>query len=253
MIIAIITILGALLWLMVETKWLTIKLPVYTLEPVINIPNMREITGALDASGILALAGIVGPFMLVTLDLIAAFTAPDYSIIRQSMSALALTSKGGIETIGFMMMGLMIEAFTAGLYLNIKRRRGFGFGTALLTFFGFGMLLVGTFKTNEVGAPPTFNGYVHTTAAFSVLGLFPIALALMLQSIKNDPRWHKLFRYTIVTGIIALVMAVPQPFLPEDFQFFGLYERIMVLNAIIWLGIFATRLLIISLRFRKTQ
>jgi hypothetical protein len=58
------------------------------------------------------------------------------SLVRQSMSSLVLTSVGWIETIGFMLMGLMIESFTAGLYLNIKRRRGFGFGIALLAFSG---------------------------------------------------------------------------------------------------------------------
>jgi hypothetical protein len=251
MIIAIIVILVALFWLMIETNWLTIRLPYYASETVIELPDIRKIYRMLDAYGILALAGIVGPIMLIILDLTASLTAPDYSPIQQSMSSLALTSSGWIETIGFMLMGLMIEAFTAGLYLNIKRKRGFGFGTVLLTIFGFGMLLVGTFKTKEVGAPATFSSNVHTIAAYSVLGLFPIALALMLSSIKNDPQWQKLFRYTIITGVIALILAVPQPFFPEEFLFFGLYERIMVLNAIIWLGIFAVRLLVLSARLRK--
>jgi len=57
-------------------------------------------------------------------------------LVRQSISSLALTSMGWIQTIGFMLIGLMIESFTAGLYLNINRRRGFGFGTALLAFSG---------------------------------------------------------------------------------------------------------------------
>jgi hypothetical protein len=253
LIITIITIFGALVWLMVETKWLTIRLPIYALEPVIKIPDMRMALRMIDTHGILALAGIIGPFILVVLDITASLTAPDYSPIRQSMSALALTSVGWVETIGFMLMGLMIEAFTAGLYLNIKRRRGFGFGTALLTFFGFGMLVVGTFKTNESGAPSTFNGIVHTIAADSVLGLFPIALALILPSIKNDPQWNKMFIYTIITAVIALLLAVCQPFFPDDFQFFGLYERILVLNALLWLGIFAGRLLVVSCQRCKTR
>jgi len=135
MIITIIVILGALLWLLMETNWLTIRLPTYAPEPVIELPNIRKVSLMLDAHGILALAGVIGPLILVTLDLIASFSVPKYSWFRQSMSSLALTSKGWIETIGFMLMGLMIESFTAGLYLNIKRRRGFGFGTALLVFF----------------------------------------------------------------------------------------------------------------------
>jgi len=57
----------------------------------------------------------------------------------------------------------------------------------------------------------------------------------------------------VITGVIALVMAVCQPFLPDDFRFFGLYERIMVLNAITWLGTFAVRLLVLSFQLRKPR
>ncbi len=253
MIIAIIVFLGALVWLLIETKWLTIRLPIYAAKPVVVFPNMWKVFRMLGIHGVLALAGIIGPLILVTMDLIGAFTALGYSPVRQTMSSLALTSKGWMATIGFMLMGLMIESFTAVLYLNIKRRRGFGFGTALLTFFGFGMLLVGTFKTKAVGAPSTFSSYVHTVAADSVLGLFPIALALVLPSIRNDQRWRKMFNYTVITCAIALLMVVCYPFLPKNFRFWGLYERIMVLNAITWLATFAGRLLILSFRFRKTR
>ena len=79
-----------------------------------------------------------------------------------------------------------------------------------------------------------------------MLGFFPTALAVMLPSIKNDWRWHRMFRYTVITGVIALLMAVCQPFLPSDFRFFGLYERIMVLNAITWRATFLVRLLVLS-------
>jgi hypothetical membrane protein len=251
MITAIIIILGAFLWLLMETNWLTIRLPTYKIDPLIDLPNLRKISWILNTHGILALAGIVGPLILVTMDLIAAFTQPKYSPIRQSISSLALTSMGWIQTIGFMLIGLMIESFTAGLYLNIKRRRGFGFGTTLLAFFGFGMLVLGTFHTRAVGAPATFSSRVHAVAADSVLGLFPVALTLMLTSIKNDKRWRRMFNYTVVTAIIAVALAACYPFLPKGFQFFGLYERLMVLNAITWLGTFAVRLLILSFRRRE--
>ena len=90
------------------------------------------ILGPLDIHGILALAGIAGPLVLIALDLTAAFAMPKYDVIRDTISSLALTSMGWIQTIGFLVIGLLIEIFTAGLFLNIKRRRGFGFGILLL-------------------------------------------------------------------------------------------------------------------------
>ena len=92
---------------------------------------------------------------------------------------------GRIQTIGFMLIGTMVESFTAGLYLNIKRRRGFGFGTALLAFLG---LASGTRHVPHQSSwsPGNVSSRVHAVAADCVLGLFPIALALMLTSTKNN-------------------------------------------------------------------
>jgi MFS family permease len=208
------------------------------------------ISGPLDIHGILALAGIVGPLVLVALDLTAAFAVPNYDIIRDTISSLALTSMGWIQTIGFLVIGLLIEIFTAGLFLNIKRQRGFGFGILLLALFGFGMLLIGAFRTDPVGVPATVNGRIHLVGAYGVLGLFPVAVALLLSSIRNDPRWHSMFYYSAVTGVIAFGLAVGHLFLPH-LSWFGLYERLTVANAIAWVEVSAVWLLLLSLQRRR--
>jgi hypothetical protein len=100
---------------------------------------LAHILGVLDAYGILALAGIVEPLVLVALDIAAAVSEPKYSLIRDSISVLGLTSLGWIQTIGFVVFGLLVEIFTAGLFLNIHRRHLFDLGIGLLTFFGFGL------------------------------------------------------------------------------------------------------------------
>ena len=205
----------------------------------------------LDAYGILALAGMVGPLVLVALDIAAAVSEPKYSLIRDSISALGLTSLGWIQTIGFVVFGLLVEIFTAGLFLNIRRRNLFDLGIGLLTFFGFGLALIGLFRTDPIGTLPTWSGRIHVWAAYSVLGLFPVALALLLSSIRNDPNWRGLFHYTIVTGILAFALAVGRLFLPQNISWFGLYERILVANVLIWLEIIGIRLLLLSISRRR--
>lgn len=206
--------------------------------------------GKLDIHGILAVAGIVGPLVLIALDLSAALAVPKYDLIRDSISSLALTSLGWIQTIGFLVIGLLIEIFTAGLFLNIKRQRGFDFGIFLMVLFGFGMLLIGAFRTDAVGAPATVNGRIHLVGAYGILGLFPVAVALMLSSIRNDPQWNGIFRYSIITGVIALGLAVGRIFLPH-LSWFGLYERLTVANAIAWVEVSAIWLLRLSLRRQR--
>jgi hypothetical protein len=87
MIASIIIILGALFWLLIETNWLTISLPIYMAEPVIDLPNLRKISWTLNTHGILALAGIVGPLILVTMDLIAALIRSDVKSGHQTFHA----------------------------------------------------------------------------------------------------------------------------------------------------------------------
>ena len=124
--LSIAIIICAYFWLLVETDWLTIRLPRVPESP--HVPETRpELApqakeGVRDVGIFLALCGTTGPFILVAMDLVATLTQPQYSLVHDLISALALTSVGWIQTTGFMLIGLLIEAFTAGLFLNIKRR-----------------------------------------------------------------------------------------------------------------------------------
>jgi hypothetical protein len=218
-----------------------------------HLKESQRALQTLDIHGTLALAGAMGPVILVAMDLAAAISQPKYSLVRDTISSLALTSMGWIQTIGFLAIGLLIEIFTAGLFLNIHtKKRGFGFGIFLLAFFGFGLLLIGAFHTDPAGTPATVNGIIHLAATYSVLGLFPIALALLLPSIKGDPDWAGMFPYTVVTAILAVLLAVGCVLIPSfHISWFGLYERITVANAIVWVEVSAIRLLMLSLRRQR--
>ena len=211
----------------------------------------RHALGALDVHGILALAGIVGPFVLILADLVAAVSSPKYSFIRDSISSLALTSLGWIQTIGFLVIGLLVEIFTAGLFLNIHGKRGFGLSIGLLVCFGFGLLLIGAFRTDPVEGLHTVAGTIHVAASITVFWLFPVAISLLLPSLKNDPHWQGMFPYTIVTSLFALVLAIGRLFLPAQLSWFGLYERILVANAVVWIEVAAIRLLLLSMRRQR--
>jgi hypothetical protein len=226
------------------------------IEDIMNETKLktRNASKLLSVHGILALAGIVGPLVLVATDLAAAFSQPAYDFIKDSISSLALTSLGWIQTIGFLVIGLLIEIFTAGLYLNVQKRRGFGVGIGLLAFFGFSLLLIGAFRTDPVGMAHTIDGRIHLAASYAVFGLFPIAVVSLLPSLSNDSKWRGMYFYSTITTGLAFALAIGWLFLPEKSKYFGLYERIMVLNAVAWIEIIAIRLLVLSVRRqRQTQ
>ncbi len=205
----------------------------------------------LNVYGISALAGVIGPLVLIATDIAAAFYEPGYNLIRDSISSLALTPMGWIQTIGFLAIGLLVEVFVAGLLLSIRGRWGFGAGIAILVCFGFGLLLIGAFRTDPVGGPQTTEGVIHGMTATTVFWLFPAAALLIAPSLRNDRYWKGTFAYTVVTIVLALALLAGRLFLPEQLSWFGLYERMLVANAIIWVEVIALHLLRLSLRRRR--
>ncbi len=206
---------------------------------------------------ILAIAGIVGPFMLSIGDIFAGITSPDYSIVHDSISSLALTNVGWIQTIGFLALGLLVEIFTAGLLFNIKRGvRWFYLGVGIFAFFGFAMLLIGAFHTDVAGtldASRSLEGRIHGFMASASFILFPIALLCFLPSIKKDPNWKYLYVYTLIVFVLAVVLVTTIKFLPEENFLFGLIERLLVANAIIWIEVAAVNMFILSLKRRQIE
>jgi hypothetical protein len=197
----------------------------------------------------LALAGILGPLVLIIADYTAAFTAPDYNIIRDSISSLALTKMGWLQTVGFLTIGLLVEIYVAGLLFNIHPRRGFQLSVGLLVLFGFGLLMTGAFHTNAAGAGRTVDGTIHGIASKTVFVIFPFAAWLISSSIKHDPRWQHLFPYTMLTVILSFIL-IAVVYLANK-NWFGLLERLLVWNMIIWVEVTAIQLLRLSLRRKR--
>jgi len=212
-----------------------------------GILKLFSIFKRLNIRSLLALAGMAGPVVLVVGELVAALSSQKYDILNDSISSLALTRLGWVQTIGFLAIGLLMEIFVAGLLFNIRRARGFHLGIGVLVFFGFGLLLLGAFRTDPVGVPDTTEGTIHTIAATIVFWLFPLAVLLIAPSIKKDPSWHGLFKYTIVTGILAFALVLLVGFLEDTTSYFGLAERVLALNMIVWVEVTAIRLLRLSL------
>jgi len=206
-----------------------------------SISNKR-----LNIGSVPALVGIVGPIVVVVGDLAASLPTPGYSMVRDSVSSLALTGIGWLQTICFLAMGLLLEIFVAGLFFNIRRAQGFHAGIVLLALCGFVLMLIATFHMSHSGAPP-IDGTIHTISSYGLGLLFPIAILSLAPSFKSTPNWKNIFVYTLVAGVLALALIMGALF-AEQRGWFGLYERIIIVNALVWVEVVAVHLLRLSLR-----
>jgi MFS family permease len=200
----------------------------------------------LNIDSVPALVGIVGPIVVIVGDLAASLSTPGYSPIRDSVSSLALTRVGWLQSICFLAMALLLEIFVAGLFFNIHRARGFRAGIGLLAFEGFVLMLIATFHMDHPGAPP-IDGTIHTLASYGLGLLFPIAILLLAPSFKSTPNWKNIFVYTLIAGVLAFGLIIGA-FFTEQTGWFGLYERIIILNALVWVEVVAIHFLRLLLK-----
>lgn len=230
-----------------------IQIPPADIPKTISAIGNKSVFRWLNVNGLLALFGMAGPLVLLITDIIAAqsvsSTENHYILTRDAISILALMPLGWVQTIGFLVVGLFIELFTAGLFLSIRRSRGFGLGLTFLVCFGFGLLLIGAFHTDIPGQPTTTDGAIHGIAAATTFWLLPMAALFLVPSLKNDPAWRPIFPFTIVIALFALFwMIMFKLFLPQDMNWFGLYERILVVAEVLWVEMMAMWLMKISER-----
>jgi len=204
--------------------------------------------GKLNVHTLVAVAGIIGPLALTVGDVTAGLTSSNYSLVKNSISSLALTNAGWLQTIGFLALGLLVEIFTTGLMFSVKRKKWFHAGIALLVFFGFAMLLIGAFHTDPVGTARTQEGRIHGLSATFAFSIFPFSVLCMLPSFKRDDNWKDLYRYTQATFYAAIFFLVVTRIFQEGTSFFGLSERLLVANMIIWVEVSAVRLFVLSLK-----
>jgi hypothetical protein len=210
--------------------------------------KLSEFPGKLNIHSALAIAGIVGPLVLTIGDLVAALADHEYSLIKNSISSLALTDIGWLQTIGFLALGLLVEIFTTGLMFNVKRYKWFHVGIAIFVFFGFSMLLIGAFHTDPVGVSRSVEGRIHGYIASASFTLFPVAIWCFLPSFKRDKKWKDLYAYTRMAVILGVVFLVLTRIFQETSGWFGLAERLLVANIVIWVEVMAVRLFVLSLK-----
>ena len=211
------------------------------------LSNLTTTIKKLNIHSALAVAGMAGPVVLIVTDIVASSANPGYSLVRDSISSLALAKLGWVQTIGFLAIGLLVEIFTAGLLYNIRARRWFHLSITCLVIVGFGMLMLGAFRTDPVDAPDTAEGVIHHIAATAVFWLFPIACLIIAPSVRNDPFWKNVYKYTIITGILGFILVIIVAILEDSASWFGLAERLLVANMIIWVEVMAFKLFYLSL------
>jgi hypothetical protein len=166
-----------------------------------------------------AVAGMVGAVLFAVV--LLALTVIDYHFLLGIgwrpladpagawPSGLTLGPHGWAQTASFVVSGLLLMIFAAGLHLGAAGGCGSRVGPAFLFVAGAAMALMG-FETDPIRrtGPRTLHGWVHDLAfVLFVLVLLP-AFFFLWRRFREDALWQGHARYTLATGVIATLLLI---------------------------------------------
>ena len=123
-------------------------------------------------------------------------------------SGLALGPYGAAQIANFVISGVLLCLFALGLHLEIATRHASTSpGPALLFVAGVAMALMG-FRTDPIErvGPRSLHGLIHDSAFVVFVLAFLAALFFLWWGLRWDARWRGHARYTLATGMLAVLL-----------------------------------------------
>lgn len=120
---------------------------------------------------------------------------------------------------------------------------------ALLVIFGLARLAISWFPMDAPGSPKTSTGRIHNLLATAAFAPATAAAFVVGISLGQDERWDVL---TGATSVLAWLMAfgsagvILSSVVPDLSRAFGLFERLIYLGIIVWLGMFAVAAIVLG-------
>jgi uncharacterized protein DUF998 len=154
--------------------------------------------------------GLVAGPLFVAVFLIEGATRADYQPLRHPVSSLAIGEYGWMQTINFLVAGVLTLAGAVGLWRTLGTRTG----PILIGLWGVGLLGAGTFLTDPVnGYPPgtpnqiaesTTSGILHDL--LSIPGFFAFGAAGFVFAVRfARRREYGWAAYSALSGLVLLV------------------------------------------------
>jgi hypothetical protein len=167
----------------------------------------------------LVTAGVVAGPLFVAVGLVQIVTREGFDLSRHPLSLLALGDAGWVQITNFVVAGVLMLAFAAGVARSLDGGPGRVWAPVLFALYGAGLVLGGAFTADPalgfpVGTPDgyptewTFHGVVHAFAApLAFLSLvavtFVVARRLRWEGHRATAVWSR------VIGVLCLVLCIP--------------------------------------------
>jgi uncharacterized protein DUF998 len=202
---------------------------------------------------LLLAGGVVGPLLFIAEFLIEGATRPGYSVWRHYVSALSLGEQGWMQITNFIICGTLVLGFAVGLRRVLRPGKGATWGPILLGLIGLGLIGSGVFVMDPTfGYPPgapnttTPHGTLHLLLGAAVFSALPAACFVLARRFATDPKWRRWAIYSLVTGVLLIVLLVMQKLAERSLDPnapTGLIQRLTIITGWGWIAIVALRIM----------
>src|SRR5713101_2136618 len=171
-------------------------------------------TKTLSLTRILLLCGVIaGPLFIFVL-LVQDYTRPGFDPRLDLLSLLSLGDWGWVQITNFILAGVLNLLYAVGLWQRLHPGRGGTWGPILIAVYGFGLILVGVFRTDPAnGFPPgaiaptgpSWHGVIHALGGLFVFVMLSAALAVFVRLfLAWKERWWAF--YCLASAVLILLI-----------------------------------------------
>jgi hypothetical protein len=200
-----------------------------------------------------AWAGILAPVIFVSVFTLEGIFRPGYDPMSMYISALSLGSRGWIQMMNFIILGLLLFVFTFGLSKEIPSGKASRGGIITLYVLSLLFFISGPFVMDPADTPAaqlSVHGIIHGLSGGIVFLLMPIIIFIFLRRIWADKEWEIIRIWTLTLFIVEALGMMAFTYvskIPAEKSIYvswlGLFQRVALIPFMLWLFIFGVALL----------
>ncbi|MEW9531773.1 DUF998 domain-containing protein [Microbispora sp. NPDC049125] len=202
------------------------------------------------------LAGGLAAPLFVVVALVESALRAGYVWQDRFVSELSLGDSGWIQVTNFLVTGVCLLAFAAGLRRVLPTGKGRRAAPVLAAVCGAGLIVAGLFTMDPspgypvggtVPAHPTVHGQIHGYAPFAVFLSLAALSFVLARRFAGEAAPRVWMWYSIATGILVpatfMAGAATYDFVTQTGHNHGVWQRISLAIGFAWLGVLAVRLM----------